>query len=257
MRAGGPSPETIAIRRLVDPDDPALGDYSELLHATFGDPDTVLELECMQHFLAQAHALQQPPHPYGERVFSIIVAEHDGAVLGGALFSYVPATNCGFSEYLVARKAQHGRGLGRRLFDFRRAILDAQARQAGEAACRGLFIEADNPRRTPPAVLAQERQTAIDAATRLQIFAHFGFWRVDMAYVQPPLGPGKEPVTYLDLLFAPWSEDVQSTRCVPVAWVLGTLGPVWASWAPERVQADLAVLHEQVGQQPLRLIELG
>jgi hypothetical protein len=78
-----------------------------------------------------------------------------------------------------------------------------------------------------------------------------------MAYVQPPLGQGKEPVTYLDLLFAPWSEDVQSTRCVPVAWVLGTLGPVWASWAPERVQADLAVLHEQVGQQPLRLIELG
>jgi GNAT superfamily N-acetyltransferase len=257
VRAGRLSPESIAIRRLVDPDDPAVGDFSELLHATFGDPDTVLELERMQDFLARAHAPQQPLHPYGDRVFSIIVGEHDGAVLGGALFSYVPATNCGFSEYLVARKAQHGHGLGRRLFDARRAILDAQARQAGQAACRGLFIEADNPGRTPPDVLAQERQTAIDAAMRLRIFAHFGFWRVDMAYVQPPLGQDKEPVTYLDLLFAPWSEEAQSTRCVPVAWVLGTLGPVWASWAPERVQADLSVLREQLGQQPLRLIEPG
>jgi GNAT superfamily N-acetyltransferase len=257
MRAGGPSPDTIAIRRLVDPDDPALGDFSELLHATFADPDTVLELERMQAFLARAQPPQQPPHSDGERVFSIIVAEHDGAVLGGALFSYVPATNCGFSEYLVARKAQHGHGLGRRLFDARRAILDAQARQAGQTACRGVFIEADNPGRTPPGVLAQERQTAMDAVMRLRMFAHFGFWRVDMAYVQPPLGQGKEPVTYLDLLFAPWSEAVQSTRRVPVAWVLGTLGPVWASWAPERVQADLSVLREQLGQQPLRLIEPG
>jgi hypothetical protein len=260
MRAPRPSPEPIAIRRLVDPRDPALGAFSELLNATFADPDTVLELERMQDFLAQAQAQapqqQQPPHQRTERVFSIIVAEHEAAVLGGALFSYVPATNCGFSEYLVARKAQHGQGLGRRLFDARRGLLDAQARQVGQTACRGLFIEVDNPGRTPPDLLAKERETAIDAATRLQIFAHLGFWRIDMAYVQPSLGRGKEPVSYLDLLFAPWSEDVQATRCVPAAWVLGTLGPVWASWAPERVEADLSLLREQVGHNPLRLMEL-
>jgi GNAT superfamily N-acetyltransferase len=256
VRAPKRSPETIAIRRLVDPQDPSVGAFSELLHATFADPDTVLELERMQDFLAQAPPRQQPPHPGTERVFSIIVAELDAAVLGGALFSYVPATNCGFSEYLVVRKAQHGLGLGRRLFDARRAILDAQARQVGQTACRGLFIEVDNPSRTPPDLLAKEREIAIDAATRLQIFAHLGFWRIDMAYVQPPLGRGKEPVSYLDLLFAPWSEDVQATGCLPAAWVPGTLGPVWASWAPERVQADLSLVRKQVGHNPLRLVQL-
>jgi hypothetical protein len=248
MGAPGPAPETVTIRRLADPADPALAAFSDLLQVTFADPDTVLELERMQHFLA---------HSQPDRLFSIIVAEEQGgAVLGGALFSYVPATNCGFSEYLVARKAQHGQGLGRRLFDARRGLLDAQARQVGQTACRGLFIEVDNPGRTPPDLLAKERETAIDAATRLRIFAHFGFRRIDVAYIQPPLALGKEPVTYLDLLFAPWSEDVQATRFVPAAWVLGTLGPVWASWAPERVEADLSRLREQVGHHPLRLIEL-
>jgi GNAT superfamily N-acetyltransferase len=247
MGAPGPSPETVAIRRLADHADPALAAFADLLQATFADPDTVLELERMQHFLV---------HPQPERQFSIIVAEEGGAVLGGALFSYIPATNCGFSEYLVARKAQHGQGIGRRLFDARRAILDAQARQAEQTACRGLFIEADNPRRTPTALLEQERATAIDAETRLQIFAHLGFWRVDIAYVQPPLGAGKQPVGYLDLLFAPWSEEVRSAGRVPAAWVLGTLGPMWASWAPERVEADLSALRDQIGQDALPLIAL-
>jgi GNAT superfamily N-acetyltransferase len=248
MRAPGPAPETVTIRRLADPADPALAAFSDLLQVTFADPDTVLELERMQHFLA---------HSQPDRLFSIIVAEEQGgAVLGGALFSYVPATNCGFSEYLVARRAQHGQGIGRRLFDTRRAILDAQARQAGQTACWGLFIEVDNPRRTPAVLLEQERATAIDAETRLQIFAHLGFWRVDMAYVQPPLGEGKQPVRYLDLLFAPWSEEVRSAGRVPAAWVVGTLGPIWASWAPERVEADLTVLEDHIGPDALRLLAL-
>ena len=247
MRGSGPAPEAVTIRRLAEPADPALGAFSDLLHATFADPDTVLELERMQHFVV---------HPQPDRAFSIIVAEAQGVVLGGALFSYVPATNCGFSEYLVARKAEHGQGIGRRLFDARRAILDAQARQAGQTACRGLFIEVDNPRRTPANLLEQERETAIDAETRLRIFAHLGFWRVDMTYVQPPLGAGKQPVRYLDLLFAPWAEEARSTGRVPGAWVLGTLGPIWASWAPERLAADLTVLQDQIGQKALRLIAL-
>lgn len=264
MCAPRPSRETFAVRCVVDPEDPRLGAFAELLHATFADPDTVLELERMQEFLAAAQRQTRQP----ERQFSIVVAEEHGgdprgtsaerggAVLGGVAFSYVPATNCGFSEYLVTRKAQHGQGIGRRLFDARRAILDAQAGQAGQTACRGLFIEVDSPLRTPANLLEQERESAIDAETRLRIFAHLGFWRVDMTYVQPPLGEGKEPVSYLDLLFAPWSDEVRSAGRVPAEWVVGTLGPIWASWAPERAVADLAILRDQVGYDQLRLLEL-
>ena len=103
-----------------------------------------------------------------------------GLLLGGTVFSYVPATNCGFSEYLVVRKERHGQGLGRRLFDARRAVLDELAQQSQAGACSGLFIEADNPERTPADLQARERETAMDALVRLQVFAHLGFLRVDI-----------------------------------------------------------------------------
>src|SRR5947208_175451 len=96
-----------------------------------------------------------------------------------------------------------------------------------EIATRLVGDPRDPVLRTPSELLEQERATAMDAAERLRVFAHLGFFRVALLYVQPPLGEGKEPVTYLDLLFAPWHEGALAASKVPTEWVLGTLGPVW------------------------------
>ena len=154
------------------------------------------------------------------------------------------------------RKDLHGEGIGRQLVDARRASLDAQAQQLGHATCRGLFIEADNPERTPAAMQARERATAMDSLARLRLFDHLGFLRVDLAYVQPSLGPGKQPVTYLDLLFAPWDEQVARDRQVPADWVYRTLGPIWDNWAFTDGEPHAATLRKRLGESPLALLPL-
>jgi GNAT superfamily N-acetyltransferase len=234
------------VRRVSDPADAALGALSRLLYAMFGDPDVVLDLERMQAFLSE-------PADSARRHFRVLVAEDGGTLVGGTVFSYVPASNCGFSEYLVVARHRHGQGLGRQLVDARRAELDRQARGSGQAACHGLFIEADDPTRTPPALLARERETAMDSVARLELFAHLGFLRVDVAYVQPPLGPAKQPVTYLDLLFAAWDEQSQRDRHVPAAWVYDTVGPIWDSWVPGSSTPHSVGLRERLGETPLAL----
>jgi GNAT superfamily N-acetyltransferase len=241
--------KTVTLRGIADPQDAALRELSRLLYAVFADPDVVLDLERMRDFLSHNDAS-------ADRHFCVLVAEEDAALLGGTVFSYVPASNCGFSEYLVVRKDRHGQGLGRQLVDARRAELDDLARQAGQAACRGVFIEADNPQRTPAALQLQERETAMDTVARLRVFAHLGFRRVDMAYIQPSLGSGKQPVPYLDLLFAPWDEVVGEAERVPAEWVYRTVGPIWDSWAPDSLRSHWCILREQLGDTSLALAPL-
>jgi GNAT superfamily N-acetyltransferase len=237
---------TTTVRRVTDPADAATGALSRLLYVTFADPDVVLDLERMQAFLAEDPLLTG-------REFNVLVAEEGGTLLGASIFSYVPASNCGFSEYLVVRKDRHGHGVGRQLVDARRAHLGARARDSGHAASSGLFIEADNPERTPAALQARERETAMDTLARLRLFDHLGFLRVDLAYVQPRLGPYKEPVTYLDLLFAPWDEQVAAAGRLPADWVYATLGPIWDSWAADHGEPHAAGLRQRLGQAPLAL----
>ncbi|HLZ31716.1 MAG TPA: GNAT family N-acetyltransferase [Chloroflexota bacterium] len=236
-----------AIRRIDDAADAALPALSRLLQTTFADPDTVLELDRIQAFLTEASPARQ---------FCVVVAETAGEVLGGTIFSYVPQANCGFSEYLLVRKDHHGQRIGRRLFDARRAILDDLAQRSHQAPCNGLFIEADNPERTPPDLQARERETAIDALVRLHVFAHLGFWRVDVEYVQPPLGPDKQPVTYLDLLFAPWDARVRGALRLPAGWVVQTLRAIWESWAPATAHEASEALRARLGDTPVALARL-
>src|SRR5207245_7599255 len=123
-------------------------------------------------------------------------------IVGATIFSYVVASNCAFSEYIVSAPDVRSTGVGRQLFDGRKALLDTAARQHGRGkACRGVFIEVDNPDRTPADLLAQEQETALDARERWRIFDHLGFRRLDLAYVHPPLGEGKAAVDYMHLMF--------------------------------------------------------
>jgi GNAT superfamily N-acetyltransferase len=220
------------LKEITDPADPRLPSLAALLNSTFPDPNTVLGLDRIQEFL-------QANRADGARRFCVLVAEHNARVVGATIFSYVPRSNCGFSEYIVVDPAHRGLGLGRQLFDARKAVLDAEALRRGHELCHGVFIEVDSPTRTPPDLAQAERETAVDAWQRLRIFDHFGFRRVEVPYVQPPLAPDKQAIDYLDLLFAPWASN---PRRIPSEWVFDTVEAIWSAWSPQTCAAHLASL---------------
>ncbi|HEY1293685.1 MAG TPA: hypothetical protein VGJ60_11430 [Chloroflexota bacterium] len=236
----------IRLGEVTRPEDPRLGDLSRLLERTFADPNSVLGLDRIQQFLSESAT-------DGPRRFHVTVAEHRGPpeVVGLSIFSYVVRSNCGFSEYLVVDQFLRQRGLARALFDQRKAILDADAVRHGHAACSGLFIEVDNPWRTPADLLARE---SFDPVERLRVFAHFGFRRVALAYTQPPLAPDKDAVDHMDLLFVPWARASQ-TDAIPSEWILRTLEPIWSAWTPESAGTYLERLRRELTTPTVALID--
>ena len=233
------------MKEITDPADPRLPGLAALLSGTFADPNTVLGLDRIREFL-QANPADGP------RRFCVLVAEHNASLVGATIFSYVVRSNCGFSEYIVVDPAHRGRRLGRRLFDARRAVLDAEALRRGHHACHGVFIEVDSPTRTPPELAKAERQTALDVWQRLRIFDHLGFRRVDVPYVQPPLAADKHAIDYLDLLFAPWASEPHR---IPSEWVFDTLEAIWSAWSPRTCASHLARLRSAVPGPHVALLD--
>ena len=233
------------LTEITDAADPRLPRLAALLSRTFPDPNTVLGLERIQEFL-------QANRADGARRFCVLVAEHNASIVGATIFSYVTGSNCGFSEYIVVDPAHRGLGLGRQLFDARKAVLDAEALRRGTARCHGVFIEVDSPTRTPPDLAQAERETAVDAWQRLRIFDHLGFRRVEVPYVQPPLAPDKQAIDYLDLLFAPWASD---SWWIPSEWVFDTVEAIWSAWSPRTCASHLARLRSAVRGRRVALLD--
>ena len=236
------------LRQIDSPGDGDLRDLWALMNLTFPDPNSVLGLDRMQEFLTANR-------PEAARRFCVLVATDParaGAVVGGSIFSYVARSNCGFSEYIVVDRLSRGTGLGRLLFDARKVVLDSEARAHGFDGCRGLFIEVDNPERVPVDFAAIERETALDARERLRLFDHLGFRRVDVPYVQPPLAPDKQPIDYLDLLFAPWQTEA-TVPVIPTQCVLDTLVAIWSAWTPATAAEHLARLRQRIATEDVAL----
>jgi GNAT superfamily N-acetyltransferase len=229
------------LREIADPDDSDLIGVARLLATTFADPNTVLDLDRLREFVSLNRS-------GGARRFHVLVASEPGGdgLIGATVFSYVGASNCGLSEYIVVSKPARGRGTGRLLFDERRAVLDRDARLHDRERCHGLFIEVDHPEHTPPELLEAEQETALDAWQRWRIFDHFGFRRVDLAYVQPPLADAKTAVDYLALMFLPWDAAARRSARIPRDWVLETLQPIWMGWAPRRYLSFFETLQRQL-----------
>jgi GNAT superfamily N-acetyltransferase len=225
-----------------------LAELSALLNRTFPDPNSVLGLDRMQEFLAEHRT-------HRARRFHVLLAQEQEQVVGGTIFSYVLNSNCGFSEYIVVAGSLRGRGLGRTLFNARRALLNVDAAEQGQPSCSGLFIEADSPRRTPASLATIERETALDTRERLRLFEHLGFKRVEVPYVQPPLAAGKQAVDYMDLLFAPWPADMGA---IPTGLVLDTVEAIWSAWTPATFQLYLKSLQQALaGIREVPLTRLG
>lgn len=242
-----PLSERVELALIEHPTDPRLADVAGVLSDTFPDPDVVLGLDRLQSFLRGDD--REP-----RRAFFVLAATAGSALVGCSVFSYVPASQCGFSEYIATAAAARGQGIGRRLFEVRHEVLDRAARRSGAAACAGLFVEAESPERTPPRVLTAERDTAMDAAERRAYFRRLGFLRVDVAYSQPPLGDGKQPVDYLDLLFLPWADGIARSRRLPRPQLTVTLQAIWCRWAPASCREHLDRLSRKLPEANIPLL---
>jgi GNAT superfamily N-acetyltransferase len=237
--------ELIQITKVTDK---LIGELADLMLATFADPNIILSDNRIREFLTAQQSRS--------RTFHVLTLVDGDRLVGGTIFSYMPESNCGFSEYMVLHRDYRGKGLGRQLFAGRKAVLDEQARLHGLSGAYGLFIEVENPTRTPQEYIEQERVTAMDAVDRWRVWHRMGFYRTALPYVQPPLGPGKEPIYYMDLLFAPWDPGALASGRIPRKWVLGTVTPIWQGWAPDSYQTFLDWLDKRLEGPTVALMPL-
>jgi GNAT superfamily N-acetyltransferase len=108
---------------------------------------------------------------------------------GGIVSERYPSSACGFLTYLVVAPHARRAGLGRHLLDGARAALGPHT--------RAIFGEVANP-----ALLSGAAHAA--ALARLTRFIRWGARVLDLAYVQPALGPGltRDPSLLLIAVFS-------------------------------------------------------
>lgn len=157
------------------------------LRAIGGEADRGRLREFYEGVYLAAFARQREPIEVWERmlwgggdayVLAIVIAEEDaGAIAGGVVCEWYPASACGFLTYLVVAEGARRRGLGRALVDEAKASVRAAARARG-GDVRAVFAEVDDPDRGE-----------VERA-RMARFARWGARVIDWPYVQPSLGPG-------------------------------------------------------------------
>jgi GNAT superfamily N-acetyltransferase len=203
----------ISVRRVTDPNDPAITSFGRLQRAVYFAPETLIPGEYIGSMLGG---------PTGERMNVFLVAEADGRVIGGALFHAFAATRTGFSSFLGVARDWRGHGVARRLHAARLEALE----QVLNGPIHGVFIDVVNPSRQPANELEREVAVGSDPCGRRRAFQRLGFRQVDIRYEQPVGGPGGGPVTVLDLLYCPRSPATS----VSTTLVAETMRQYWSPW---------------------------
>lgn len=150
---------------------------------------------------------------------------------GGIVSELYPASGCGFLTYLVVAPHSRRTGLGKLLLDGARRSLADRAAARG-IPLRAVFGEVANPARLTG-------YTATAAAERLARFERWGACVLDIAYVQPSLGPGlpRDPALLLIAFF-----DGVRPRSLPGAVVAAFLDELYG--ITEGVTPGVVVPHE-------------
>lgn len=114
----------------------------------------------------------------------------------GLIAEYYPSCGSILLTYIVVSENSRGKGIARKLMQ--QGVLHEIAkiifRETGEAI-RAVFFESNNPLKTS--------HDSFDPTTRLSIFKRMGAKLIDIPYVQPSLGAGKDRVDNLFLFTFP------------------------------------------------------
>ncbi|WP_407538735.1 GNAT family N-acetyltransferase [Deinococcus radiomollis] len=239
--------EAVQIRRVTDPNDPAIRAFGTLQDRIYFEPEMLIPARYIAQLLQDEGAARQNV---------LLLAEEDGRLLGGTLFHFLAEASTGFSSFLGVDPSARGRGVARRLHTARwQALQEVSGEQ-----CQALFIDVVNPARESAAQREQERRAGSDAAGRRQTFHTLGFRTVDLAYEQPVGGenpelPGGGPVTDMDLLaYVPTRRGAEELPETISAGLVGaTMRAYWTPWLG-REQAERAALKLQAGQAEVRLL---
>jgi len=229
----------VRVRAIGGPDDPAIHAFGELQARAYFDPDMLIPAAYVGRILTVQTA---------ERRNFLLVAEHDGRVIGGTLFHAFPLVGTGFSSFMATAPDVRGRGVARVLHDARFRTLD----DAAGGRVTGVFIDVVNPGRLTPDELARERAVGSDPVARRRVFARLGFRQVGVRYEQPVGGENGGPVTNMDLLYCPRDPAVS----VPVRLVADTMRAYWRDWlgAARTEQAARALEARAGGATELSLL---
>jgi GNAT superfamily N-acetyltransferase len=247
------NPDSIHIRRVTDPSDPAIAAFGELQDRIYFEPEMLIPARYIAQLLNDGSGARQN--------VLLLAEEHSsggqyGKLLGGTLFHFLPEAGAGFSSFLGVDPSARGLGIARQLHIARwQALQDSSGGQ-----CRALFIDVVNPQRESEEQQEQERRAGSDATARRRSFHALGFRTVDLAYEQPvggdnPALQGGGPVTDMDLLaYVPARPETdQPPEIISASLVGATMQAYWTPWLG-REQAGRAAVKLQAGQTEVRLL---
>lgn len=216
----------VTVRRITDPQDPALAAFGRIQEASYYAPEMLIPPEYFPRLVAGL----------GERQDRLLVAEDEaGTVLGGTIYSLLPAA--GFNSFMGVAPGAQGQGVGRRLHQ---ASLD-DVRGAGLS---GMFADSVHASRQSASEQAGERRVGTDPVVRRRQLHALGFRTVDLPYWQPVGGPGGGPLKDLDLLYC----ALDGSDAVSLSLVTQTMQSYWQGWlGPERAAAEAKALAGRAG----------
>lgn len=225
----------VRVRRVTDPQDPALAAFGEIQERSYYAPETLI-----------------PPAAFGRLVVGggrgprrdrILVAQDPaGRVLGGTVYHLLP--QAGFSSFLAVAPEARGQGVAH-------ALNAARLEDVRAHGLAGLFADSVFAGRQSPEARAAEARIGTDPQARRRALHALGYRTADLPYWQPVGGEGGGPVTDLDLLFHP----LGGADTVPTALVAATLEAYWSGWlGRERARQEAEALAQRTGQERVRLL---
>lgn len=171
----------------------------------------------------------------------IVLAQNEREeVVGGEIADWYPRSRALEIIYIAVAEDERKSGKGGAL------LMDGTKRmieELGEGMVSRVYFESENP-----FFYANDADWAIHPVKRLRFFARHGAMRVPVAYVQPPLGPDKEPAHNLFLLTLPCFSS--NEKSIPVQELQDFLNDFYeglegeSSNTEERCQAFLALKQE-------------
>ncbi|WP_104989659.1 GNAT family N-acetyltransferase [Deinococcus sp. NW-56] len=223
------------IRRVTDPNDPALAAFGEIQERSYYAPDLLI-----------------PPAAFGRLVSGggreprrdrILVAEDaSGRVLGGTVYHLLP--EAGFSSFLAVAPEARGQGVSHAL----NGVRLEDVRSHGLA---GLFADSVFAGRQSPEERAAEARIGTDPHARRRALHALGYRTADLPYWQPVGGPDGGPLTDLDLLFHP----LDGADTVPTSLIAATMEAYWSGWlGKSRARREAQALAERAEADRVRLL---
>jgi hypothetical protein len=154
-------------------------------------------------------------------------------IAGGLVYQYFKVGNVALFAYMVIDQAFRRRGLINMLIQRAITILHREARELGHPHC-DLFIAETNGAGVEDGVMF--------SGDRHKVMHSLGFGHLDVAYVQPPLAEGKDPVYDLILIAhkdSPAISGPEGKRVVPVEGVMHHMREYarTAMWDPKKPSA--------------------